>query len=194
MKLNRNSYIIILLIVINIILLIIIQQRSANYKKIISTYQKSLFDIQIRNEEFIENVLKCNLRVNDQLISELKVMNEDTQTRFLTEIMSKYKFVIYFPKIACKDCLRTMFGLIKKNPKFNTSDFVIISDFYSLSELNYYKMEFDLQDNDLFLIENTEKMELFKYPIIFSSKGNGMIFPFDKTYPYLLNKFLNYNF
>lgn len=176
----------------NIILLIIVTQRSANYKKIISTYQKSILDIQIRNEEYIENVLKYNLQVNDLLINHIKVIKESSQTLFLTEIMSEYKFVIYFPKMACKDCIRTMFKLVKENPKFNAPDFLIISDFYALSELKLYKKELNLQEYDLLLLEKPDRMEFLEYPIVFPSKKNRLIFLFDKTYPILLNKFLNY--
>ena len=123
------------MIVINIILLIILQQRSASNKEIISIYQKSLHDVQIRNEEYIENLLKYNLQANSILNNDIKVINDSSQPLLLTEIMGQYKIVIYFPKMACKDCLRTMFKLFKGNQNFNTSDFLIISDLYSLGEL-----------------------------------------------------------
>ena len=181
------------MIVINIILLIILQQRSASNKEIISIYQKSLHDVQIRNEEYIENLLKYNLQANSILNNDIKVINDSSQPLLLTEIMGQYKIVIYFPKMACKDCLRTMFKLVKGNQKFNTSDFLIISDFYSLGELKFYKKEFDLQDYNLFLIEKPKSVEFFKYPIIFLSKESRVVFLFDKTYPKLLNKFLNYD-
>lgn len=190
MKLNK--YLIIILFLVNVILLITIQQRSTRHRKFISTFQKSLLDIQIRNEEYIEDIIKCNVQGNNLLINDIKVIKDSSQTLFLTEILSEYKIVIYFPKMACKDCIRTMFKLVKGNPKFNTSDFLIISDFYSIGELKLYKKEFDLQDYDLFLLEKPERMESLKYPIIFSSKETRFIFLFDKTYSIVLNKFLNY--
>ena len=107
-------------------------------------------------------------------------------------MMNEYKIVIYFPKMACKDCLRTMFKLVKENPKFNASDFLIISDFYSIGELKLYKKELDILDYDLFLLDSSERMEFLKHPIVFFSKGTRLIFLFDETSPNLLNKFLNY--
>ena len=146
----------------------------------------------MRNEKYIENILNYDLEVSNLLANDIKIIDDSSQTLFLTGIMSKYKFVIYFPKMACKDCLGIMFKLITENPKFNTSDFLIISDFYSLGELKFYKKEFNLNNYDLFLIEKPERMEFIKYPIVFSSKKNRLVFLFDKTYYKLLNEFLNH--
>jgi hypothetical protein len=191
MKLNKNLFIIILLSVVNIFLLYLLNSRSNNWETNIKNCQNALFETRLKENDFFDKILSYNSSQNQLFKMNGKLTNVNNEIHYFKDLIGNYHIVIYFPKNVCIDCIKSMFEQLKKNQKLNSNKVLIISDFYSAGELKIFVENLKLDEFHVCYPLKHNQFDFIKDPIIFTTKGNTIVFVYDLFHKDLFNSYLN---
>jgi hypothetical protein len=190
MKLFNKPLVLIILFSLNLLILILLKLQLEKRKKEMSFYDNKIIEIKDDIETYFEKLVTYNTFNNQLFHSNVEVIDHNSK-KLLLDSLSKDNIIVFFQKMECVDCLKSLFAKIK-SLKINPKNVVLISDFNLLKEIEFFKDEFGLHSYRIYSLKIPEQFRLIKKPIIYKPNKNHFIFVFESNYPNLIDIYLSF--